>query len=248
MVSPLVDFHCHLDLYPNYAEMFSLCAGEGTEVLAVTTTPRAFEKNLELAAGCPSIRVGLGLHPQLIAEGHEEFLLFERLLGRSRYVGEVGLDAGPRFFKSMDAQRRAFERVLRCSAEHGNKIISIHSVRTTREVLSALEKWFPQDRGKAVLHWFSGSKGEAKRATELGCFFSINLEMFANDSRREVLLSIPLERVLTETDGPFTSVDDKPAKPADVKRTLSELAALHGLGTIELRTRIYDNLISLEQK
>src|SRR5947208_1260031 len=98
MLPPLVDLHCHLDLYPNYGEMFSECAQKRIEVLAVTTTPRAWEKNRELASDRASIRVGLGLHPQLIADGHDELALFERLLAASRYVGEVGLDAGPRFF------------------------------------------------------------------------------------------------------------------------------------------------------
>ena len=42
----------------------------------------------------------------------------------ARYIGEVGLDAGPRFFKSFDLQKQVFEHVLRRCAEAGNKVIS----------------------------------------------------------------------------------------------------------------------------
>lgn len=61
----------------------------------------------------------------------EELLaLFEGLLDETRYVGEVGLDAGPRFFKTMPRQTTVFRRVLALCAEHGHKVLSVHSVRT----------------------------------------------------------------------------------------------------------------------
>jgi Tat protein secretion system quality control protein TatD with DNase activity len=50
------------------------------------------------------VRAALGLHPQLVAERAGELPLWERHLPETRYVGEVGLDAGPRFYKALDAQ------------------------------------------------------------------------------------------------------------------------------------------------
>jgi TatD DNase family protein len=72
MHQPLLDFHCHLDLYRDHEAVYQKFRGEQVEILAVTTTPRAWTKNLELAAGASNIRVALGLHPQLVAEGVEE--------------------------------------------------------------------------------------------------------------------------------------------------------------------------------
>jgi TatD DNase family protein len=245
---PLVDYHCHLDLYPGHEQVFAGCSKGEVEILAVTTTPRAWAKNNELAANCPSIRVGLGLHPHLIAEGHNEIELFERLLNGAQYVGEIGLDAGPRYYKSLATQRDMFERVLVKCAEHGDKILSIHAVRATREVLALLERCFPANRGKAVLHWFGGSKAEAKRASELGCYFSINGEMLKTDSRREVIATLPFDRILTETDGPFTMIQDRPARPSDVAGTVMTLAALLNLDAAHLQSRITANLHSLEAR
>lgn len=247
MHQPLVDYHCHLDLFPNYEAAFAECRREGIEVLTVTTTPRAWQKNVELAAGSKSIRVGLGLHPQLVAEGHAEIDLFESLLSRSRYVAEVGLDGGPRFYKTLPAQRTVFERVLRACSAQGGKILSIHAVRTAREVVSMLKSHLPGKRARAVLHWFTGSVSEAKAAAEIGCFFSINSQMLESESRRAVVASLPLGRIITETDAPFTSIEGAPTKPSDIITVLEQAAPLFSLDVNSFRTQVWRNVKDLEK-
>ena len=93
----------------------------------------------------------------------------------------------------------------RC-AEAGDKIVTVHSVRTVVTVLDMVETHLPRGRGQVVLHWFTGSRSEAKRATELGCFFSVNATMMDSERGRALVASMPLDRVLTETDGPFTQL------------------------------------------
>lgn len=127
----------------------------------------------------------------------------EHLLEETRYVGEVGLDAGPQFYPSFDAQERVFKRVLEACSEQGGKILTVHSVRSVSKVLSHIERLLPIDRGTVVLHWFTGSASEAKKALELGCYFSINSQMLASAKHRKLVASLPSDRLLTETDGPF---------------------------------------------
>ncbi|WP_205414901.1 TatD family hydrolase, partial [Klebsiella pneumoniae] len=69
----------------------------------------------------------------------------------------VGLDAGPRFFKSLDAQKRVFQHILQRCAQAGDKIITVHSVRAVKIVLDFIEAYLPLGRGKIVLHWFTGT-------------------------------------------------------------------------------------------
>ena len=214
-----VDFHTHLDLYPDLRRAIAACDRRRTATLAVTTTPKAFVRNLELAEASQFVRVGLGLHPQLVQERSGELALFEKLLRRSRYVGEVGLDGGPHHYRSLDLQKSVFQRILRLSADEGNKILSIHSVRAAKLVLDLLEKHLPSHRGSVVLHWFSGSASEARRAASLGCYFSVNERMLASANGRQVLLEIPDDRLLTETDGPFVERDGRPSNQV----TCSEL-------------------------
>lgn len=241
----LVDFHCHLDLYPDHAVAVRDAEAAGVFTLAVTTTPRAWPRNHELAQRTKHVRAALGLHPQLVAERENEIELWDRHLSETRYVGEVGLDAGPRFFKSLEAQKRVFQRVLQRCAQAGDKIITVHSIRSAKAVLDLVEAHLPPERGGIVLHWFTGTKSEAKRALELGCYFSINAGMLDNMRHTTMVQAIPLDRLLTETDGPFTRVGERPSQPADVAVVVEALGRLHGLPAAEVASVIRDNLRTL---
>ena len=245
MRSGLVDFHCHLDLYPDHAAAVERCERDGVFTLTVTTTPKAWLRNHELASATRHVRAALGLHPQLVAERAHEIGLWEELLPRTRYVGEVGLDAGPRFYKSFETQKEVFARVLTLCAAARNKIVTTHSVRATKAVLDMIEQHMPPPRGRVVLHWFTGTAAEAKRAVDLGCYFSVNAEMLANEKRAAITKALPLDRVLTETDGPFTQIDARPAVPSDVWVAVQGLARLHGTSPANIASTVTQNLKSL---
>jgi Tat protein secretion system quality control protein TatD with DNase activity len=177
----LVDFHCHLDLYPDHAGVVAACERARVRTLAVTTTPRAWPRNRELANATRYVRAALGLHPQLVGERAAELTLWEQYLPQARYVGEVGLDAGPRYFRTLDLQKTVFTRILQACARVGDRVLSVHN-------------------------------------------------------------ALPVERLLTETDGPFTAVGDRPATPADVGATVLRLAEVRGMDPAALRAAIRENL------
>jgi len=241
----LVDFHCHLDLYPDFEELVTESERLGIFTLAVTTTPRAWARNNMLASPTKYVRAALGLHPQLVAEHWREIDLWERLLGETRYVGEVGLDAGPRYHSSIDRQTEIFRRILCRCAEAGNKILSIHSVRSATKVLDLIEESVPEGRAKFVFHWFTGSIADARRAAALGCYFSINSQMLSSDRGRALISSMPIDRILTETDGPFTSTVDGPARPRDVRQTLALLSKAKGVQANQCAELVLGNLKTL---
>ena len=240
-----VDFHCHLDLYSDHEALIAECDREQVLTLAVTTTPKAWPRNRELAAGSSHVRVALGLHPQLVAERASEITLMERLLAETRYVGEVGLDAGPRFYRSFDAQERIFERVLSACAEQGGKVLTVHSVRAVAKVLGHIERSFPADRGRVVLHWFTGTAAEARRAASLGCYFSINAKMLHSPKHRKLVAELSTNRILTETDGPFVLEADRPVRPRDVSETVASLAELRGESVDATARMVIANLRTL---
>lgn len=223
-----VDFHCHLDLYPDLEEAIAACDRAQVFTLAVTTTPRAWERNHLLASKSRYVRAALGLHPQLVRERAREITLWKEYLPTARYVGEVGLDAGPRFIGSLDEQKRVFDLVLRECARAGGKILSVHSVRSSKIVLDMIEKHLAGSSCRVVLHWFTGSGSEARRAADLGCYFSINHEMLKKQRSKAIVAQLPVDRLLTETDGPFTMTAQRPSRPDDVCRALAALADLRG--------------------
>jgi TatD DNase family protein len=241
----LVDFHCHLDLYPNYTDEIRTADEAGVFTLAVTTTPRAWPHNNELAQKTKYVRAALGFHPHLVSTHEQELKIWDQYFALTRYIGEVGLDASPKYYSSFEAQKRVFKHILSRCAVSGDKIISVHSTRATKQVLDHIELYMPVNRGKVVLHWFTGSKSEAKRAIELGCYFSINNQMLKNQNGINLVKSLPIDRLLTETDGPFTKLEDRPMRPADTILTVKALENLHFLNELEIRNQIQTNLKTL---
>ena len=246
MSTSLVDFHCHLDLFPDHPAALADCEREGVHTLTVTTTPRAWPHNRDLASKTRYVRAALGLHPQLVVERAEELQLWEAYLPQARYVGEIGLDAGPRFYRSIELQKKVLERMLKLCARAGDKILTVHSARATSAVLDMVETHLPPARGRVVLHWFTGGRGEVRRAIELGCYFSVNSEMLRNASHRDTIAAIPLDRLLTETDGPFCRHQGRPACPRDVSIVVEFLARARGIDPAAIAVAVLSNLRRIE--
>ena len=236
----MIDFHCHLDLYPDPHACAKRCKENGDYILSVTTTPRAWRGTLELAVGAPRVRTALGLHPQLAHERHAEIPLFEALVGEARYVGEIGLDGGPEHRIHLEIQTRCFERILIACANVGGRVMTIHSRGAADEVLDALER-HPK-AGVSVLHWFSGTRKQLDRAVALGCWFSVGPAMVRGVKGRQLLASMPRHRVLTETDGPFGKGVNGPLLPGQVGPAVDACGATWGIDPTEAQDQLYLNL------
>ena len=66
--------------------------------------------------------------------------------------------------------------------------------------------------------------------------------MLANEKRATITKALPLDRVLTETDGPFTQTDGRPTEPSDVWIAVEGLARLHGMPAADVSATIMRNL------
>jgi TatD DNase family protein len=241
----VIDFHCHLDLYPDPVAVRDECVRCGQYILSVTTTPSAWKGTSALAADSKRIRTGLGLHPQLAHERHNELALFDTLLLETRYVGEIGLDGTPEFRTHWQTQVAVFEHILSKCSESGGRIMSLHSRRASGAVLDFLER-FP-GAGVPVLHWFSGSVRDLDRAIKLGCWFSVGPAMLTGEKGRALAARMPRERVLTESDGPFAHLNGVALMPWDVGRAIQDLGVIWSLRTDEVERNIHGNLETLLQ-
>ena len=236
----MIDFHCHLDLFPNPEEIAAAAEAARIYVLSVTTTPKAWRKTSALGKGRPHIRTALGLHPQLAHERSQELPLFEALLDETRYVGEIGLDGSPGYGQHAAIQMRVFERALSLAKERGGRVFSIHSRRAVAEVIATLRKHGCAD--SSILHWFSGTPRQLAEAVDLGCWFSTGPAMLRTDRGRQLVAKMPHNRILTETDGPFARGPDGPLKPMDVRIALDQLAAIWSVDQNEVRLILRSNL------
>jgi TatD DNase family protein len=220
----VIDFHCHLDLYPDPHAVAAECRRRGLYVLSVTTAPSAWNGTKALSNGSDRIRTAIGLHPQIAHERKTELPLFDRIVAETSYVGEVGLDGSPELRAHWNAQVAVFEHILAECRRVGGRIISIHSRRAAKAVLDRVEKL--SGAGTPILHWFSGSIGELERAIALGCWFSVGPAMLASEKGRALAAKMPRDRVLTESDGPFAQIRGMPVMPwhaADAANGLADL-------------------------
>lgn len=236
----MIDFHCHLDLYPDPVGVAAECDRRRMYVLSVTTTPSAWAGTSALALRSERIRTALGLHPQLASQRRGELAAFQDLLHTTRYVGEVGLDGSPECLPYWSDQVKVFEFVLQSCVAVGGRILSLHSRRAENDVLSRLEHY--TGAGRAVLHWFSGSAQDLERAIGLGCWFSVGSAMLRTNGGRGLVEKMPRERILTESDGPFVSRRGRPAMPWDVQDAVQELGKLWRLSPAEVERLLLSNL------
>ncbi len=239
----MIDFHCHLDLYPNPQEVVAACSKQGIYVLSVTTTPSAWRGTSALADGHERIRTALGLHPQLAAERRFELPLFEEILPSVRYVGEIGLDGSPELRDSWEIQVQVFEHILKACAGVGGRVMSIHSRRASAPVLDLLEANLKA--GPAVLHWYSGSYGDLQRAIDMKCWFSVGPAMIRSERGRSLVARMPQHRILTETDGPFAQESGCPLLPGETDDVVDFLGNLWGVEKSEASDKLTANLRQL---
>jgi len=235
--------HCHLDLYPDAVQLVQQIARAKAYVLSVTTTPKAWQGTVALAKGHARIKTALGLHPQLAGERKGELALFDTLLPETRYVGEVGLDGSPECRPFWRDQVRVFDHILASCTKAGGRILTIHSRAAATEVMDALERH--PGAGIPILHWFSGTETELKRAIAMGCWFSVGPAMLKSKKGQALASIMPPHRVLTETDGPFGTSKNQPLMPGDVANAVDVLALSWDLSSQEVGEKVLQSFRSL---
>jgi len=242
-----MDFHCHLDLYKDPFSVASEIVRNEIFVLSVTTTPSAYEKTSTINSNKRFIATGIGLHPQLVHQRASEVSKIKDWIGITDFVGEIGLDGGQEYSSSWDTQIEIFKYSLRLSNNNGGRILSIHSRRAATQVLDSLEQNLKSNT--PILHWFSGTVKEIKRANDIGCWFSVGPAMLLGKKGKELLRLMPKDKILLETDGPFTTLKGEPYHPWDAEKYCVPIIA-HEWSTTEedVRSCLKNNLVNILSK
>lgn len=177
---------------------------------------------------------GCGIHPGVRSamSAYDERRL-ARLVSRFALIGEIGMDrrAGQRA-----EQARVLRSILRTTSDQP-VLLSLHSAGCVGELLDVFSE---RPHPGAILHWFLGDGDAVRRAVELGCFFSVNAGMSDH-----ALSSIPVDRMLPETDFPSTSRIGGGRRPGDIVTLEGRVAQLTGEPVNSLRSRWYRNLRSI---
>ena len=206
------DSHCHLDPMRFGAELPAVlerAREAGVVGMAVIGTRAAdSEAAAALAAREPGLVAAAGIHPndvQEIVAG--EWDRIEQLVGSGRVaaVGETGLD-WYRDHAAPELQRDFFDRHIRLAQAHSLPLV-VHTRDSLSDVLEMLSEAVRRGPVAAILHAFTGSVAEAAEAVALGCHlgFAGMVTFRSSAALREVAATVPLDRLLIETDSPFLS-------------------------------------------
>ncbi|NOK20042.1 Qat anti-phage system TatD family nuclease QatD [Corallococcus carmarthensis] len=238
----LVDTHCHVDLFPDPKALVERLEREGVYTIAVTNAPSVFMYTYGLAKNCRFVRAAAGLHPELVSSHGGEIGRLWSLLEQTRYVGEIGLDYSILDKGVRGVQLDVFEQILDKCASYGDKVLTIHSRRSASDVISAVGPNYP---GRVILHWFSGTRSELRRAISCGFYFSANLAMASSKSGAAIISEIPRDRLLTESDGPFVKVSGEPATPLGSNHVLEAVAGHWNVNKFDVQQVVFENFVRL---
>lgn len=217
-----MDFHCHLDLYPNARQVYAEALVKNEFTWLVTTSPRAYAATSRILLPTDRLIVSPGLHPEVASVKAGELDMLIGQLDAVKAVGEVGLDGSARYKSTYVLQHRIFSAVVAQCAFLGGRVLSIHSRAAANEVLDCLEEH--SGFGIAVLHWFTDSAPALRRALSLGCWFSIGPAMLTSANGIKLASLMPRDRVVAESDGPFAKVSGNVLMPWDANTIVEKLS------------------------
>ena len=238
------DTHFHLDLCENPEKMSHEIENAEIYSIAVTNSPSVFHFTQRLCSSKKYIRPAIGLHPELAFERKYEVEQFISLLNSTKYVGEIGLDNLNKSKEDYKTQKDIFLKIARACADQGNKILTVHSRRAASDVIDIIGMQFP---GKVILHWFSGSTKDLDKALKYGFYFSANYPMTVSTNGKKIISKVPLDRLLIESDGPFTSYGDQPCTPLTSSIVMENICGIFSetMNSEDVRKNVLGNFRSL---
>lgn len=253
-----IDSHCHLDFEDfddDRADVLARAKQAGVDMMVtISTKITEAEKIIALAESNEALVCSVGIHPheagrepETSAEQLVEMASHEKVVG----IGETGLDY---FYEHSprDAQQRNFRAHIEACRISRLPLI-VHARDADQDTADILEDEMGKGDYPGLIHCFTAGPELAKRALDIGFYISISgIATFKNASDlRETIKSVPLERLLIETDAPFLAPvphRGKRNEPSFVTDTAATLAELKGVSTEELARMTTDNFFNLFSK
>ncbi|MCK4664807.1 MAG: TatD family hydrolase [Bacteroidales bacterium] len=195
----MIDTHCHIAQLNFSKKLIPYLQKKKIYIIAVTNLPSIFNKLYRFQKSLSNVRLALGLHPLLYNKHEKEINLFESLINKTSYIGEIGLDFSVRDYSAKNKQIETLYIVLNLCKEMKKKY-SIHSRKAELQVIEAIEKFKIEN---CIFHWYTGKLQLIERILSLGCYFSINPRMLNSDNGKKIISKIPIERILLESDAPY---------------------------------------------
>ena len=245
----LFDTHAHMDDHAFDEDREDLLASLPDQGLALVMNPgcslASSYNAVKLANTYDYIYAAVGSHPDAADEVNEETLAAYRELcklnPKVKAIGEIGLDYHyediPR-----EIQMKAFRMQMELARELNLPVI-VHE-RDAHEDGMQVVRDFPDVTG--VFHCYSGSAEMARQLVDKGWYIGFTGVLTFKNARKavEVAASIPLERIVLETDCPYMAPEPFRGKrndPGKIYRMAEKLAEIRGLSVEEIHAITVEN-------
>ncbi len=254
----LVDSHCHLDFPELSGDADGILerartAGVG-HLLTIGTKITKFDGVLAMAERFENVSCSVGIHPH--EAGVEPAMDVGKLMDFAKHpkvvaFGETGLDFYYEHSPRAD-QERSF-RVHIDAAREADLPIIIHTRDADPETAVILDEEMSKGPFTGVIHCFSSGPELAAKVLELGFYISFSgiVTFKKAEELREVAKTVPLDRILVETDSPYLAPvphRGKTNEPAFVAHTAALVADLKGVSRDELAMQTTANFFRLFSK
>ncbi len=254
----LVDSHCHLD-FPDFAgkvdDVVARARAAGVGVcVSIGTELKRFPGVRAVAEKFPDVWCSVGVHPH---ESEKELLddaavlIAEAAHPKVVGIGETGLDY---FYEHAPRapQQANFRNHIAAARATGLPVI-VHTRDADDDTIAILRDEMAKGAFTGLIHCFTGTQRLADAALELGLYISVSgIATFKNSAAlREVIGTVPLERLLVETDAPFLAPVPQRGKtnePAFVVHTANMLAELKSVSPDGLAAATTENFFRLFSK
>lgn len=254
----LIDTHCHLD-FPDFEaerdEIIARAHAAGVvQMVTISTRVRKFPTILAIAEKYPTVFCSVGTHPHNADE--ELDVTVDELVRLAQHprvvaIGEAGLD----YFYD-NAPRQAQAQGLRnhiAAARITGLPLVIHSRSADEDMAAILTEETEKGAFPFLLHCFSSGPDLARFGVELGGYVSFSgiLTFPKSEELREIAKTVPVERILVETDAPYLAPKPfrgKRNEPAYVAHTAAVLAQTLGIGEAEIAAATTENAFRIFSK
>ena len=236
----LFDTHAHLNdpaFDPDREELMAGLANKGIGyVMNAGCSLESSKDIIQMAERYPWLYASVGSHPDSADEVSEEVIEEYRQMAKHekvKAIGEIGLDY---YYEDIprEVQKQAFRMQMALANELDIPVI-IHE-REAHDDGMRIVKEFPKVKG--VFHCYSGSAEMARQLVNMGWYIGFTGVLTFKNARKavETAASIPLDRIVLETDCPFMAPEPFRGKrndPGYLPKMAEKLAEIRGISVEE---------------
>lgn len=254
----IIDSHCHLNMKDFKTDLDTVINNaKNNNILGMLTICTNIEESTKIKTishDYKNIWYSLGIHPHNVKK---DFYQINNIILESKNdtkfigIGETGLDY---YYENSDRELQKKSFINHIGIARDTKLpLIVHTREADEDTINILKNEFEKGAFPGLIHCFTASEELAKEVLSLGFYISISgIITFKNAGNlRNTVRSIPLEKLLIETDAPYLApvpMRGKRNEPAFVSHTAKYLADLFNVSTEELCNKTTNNFFNLFSK